>query len=388
MTALTAPPTAGDAPASPLDDGAVGVRLRATRWHGPLLTMSGVGLLLGTYTGLGRAGSAHRMLQPDVHGVIMVLGFLGLLIALERASALGSWPAYLAPTLTAASTVLLATPLSRILAGVLLAGAGGLVAVTYVGGWRRTSLHEALLFAGAAAWTAAATFWTLGSGPLLITPLLAALLVLTVIGWRRRDGQLGTLEGRSLWFFVAVASIFVVGVAISPIDRSVGLLIAGIGLVGLAPGLVRHDVARAELRSGGVRRFSAWSTTLGYVWLGVSGCLWVAMGSGITGPLLHDALVHSLFLGFVLSWLMGQAPSLLPALIAIAPIELGVRWLPLALLQVSVALRITADLAGSFAWREMALHGNVAALTAFVIIEVVAVRRGVLAVRPRERAVL
>lgn len=385
MTTLTAPPTAGGSSDPPPDGRG---RLQARRWHVTLLLMSGVGLLLGTYTGLGRAGSAHRLLQADIHGVIMVLGFLGLLIALERAVVLGAWPAYVAPAFTAASTMLLVTPLPRASAGVLLTSAGVLVALSYARALRHVSLPEVLLCTGAVAWATAAALWTSGSGPILITPLLAAVLVLTILGWRLRDGRLCLPHPANRGVFVAVVSLFVVGIAVSPIDRPLGLLVAGIGLVGLVPGLVRHDIARTGLRRGGLRAFSAWSTTLGYLWLGVSGMLWIAMGVGIAGPLLHDALVHSLFLGFVLSWLMGQAPTLIPTLIATSPVELRLRYLPLVLLQVSVALRIAADLAGSFAWREIALHGNVAALAAFVIIEVVAVRRGLLGSHTRAREVL
>ncbi len=388
MTPLAAPPTEGSRSTSRPDGGSARGRPQTEHWHVALLLMSGVGLLLGAYTGLGRSGSTHRLLQSDIHGVVMVLGFLGLVIALERATVLGTRLGYVAPAFTAASTLLLATPLPRMVAGILLALAGILVALSYARDLRRFAIHEVTLGAGAISWTAAAVLWTIGSGPIVITPLLAAVLVLTVIGWRLRDGRLRLSHRAYRGGFAALASIFVVGVAISPVNRTFGLLVAGIGLLGLAPGLLRHDIARTELRRGGLLAFSAWSTTLGYVWLGVSGALWIAMGVGATGPLLHDALVHSLFLGFVLSWLMGQAPTLIPTLISTSPVEIGVRYLPLTMLQVSVALRIAADLVGSFAWREMALHGNVAALVAFVVIELVAVRRGASAARPRGHEIL
>jgi hypothetical protein len=38
-------------------------------------------------------------------------------------------------------------------------------------------------------------------------------------------------------------------------------------------------------------------------------------------------------------------------------------------------VRIAADLAGSFTWREVAMHGNVSALLLFVVVTVVSVRR-------------
>ena len=339
--------------------------------------MSGVGLLVGTYTGLGRAGGAHRFVAADVHGLLMVLGFLGLLIALERAITIGTRAAYLAPTMTAVATLALATPLPRIMGGLLLTAAGTLVTVSYVRDLRSPSTAAVLLSSGAAAWAAGAALWTGGSGPILITPLLAAVLVLTILGFRLRDGRLG-LPDRAVYrrLMFTPTAVFAAGVAITPITRPLGLVIAGIGLLAQVPWLLWWDASRTELRLGGLTSFAARSTLAAYVWLGVSGAFWIAIGLGATGALFHDALVHALFLGFVLSWLMGHAPSFVPALVGSGPVDLPIRYLPLALLQLSVALRIGADLAGSYPWREIALHGNVMALFAFAFIEFVAARRG------------
>lgn len=75
---MSAPTVAGSVPA--------GVAARAIpRGRLLLLAGGGIGLLVGLWSGLARAG-VHAPVGPlTSHGIIMVLGFLGTLIALERA---------------------------------------------------------------------------------------------------------------------------------------------------------------------------------------------------------------------------------------------------------------------------------------------------------------
>lgn len=343
------------------------------------LVGGGLGLLLGIYTGLARGGIEHRFVGADLHAVLMVLGFLGTLIALERAVALGARWAYAAPLASAAAVV--ALPVHRPVGGALLVAAGGLLAAGYgvllrrqadqVG---RVELHLVVMTGGAVAWVAAAVLWLAGAGPVRITPLLAAFLVLTIIGERLELSRLTMPAPASRRRFLAVVAVFCLGALVTPVWRSTGLVLVGVGLLGQTAWLVRHDVARLTIRRAGLPRFIAVSLLAGYVWLGLSGVLWAAMGLGARGLLLHDAVVHSLFLGFVLSMVMGHAPIIVPAILRQPLRFLRVAYLPLVLLHVSVAVRITGDLAGSVWWREMALHGNVSALVLWVVLTVTAVR--------------
>ncbi len=359
-----------------LTDPPVGGGGRIPRHRLALLMLGGAGLLLGTYTGLARAGVGHRFVAADLHAVVMVLGFLGTLIALERAVALGRRWGYLAPACSGAAVVTL--PFARGVGGVLLLAAGIVVVATYVALLRRGHLdiHLSIMGVGALAWIAAAGLWLAGAGPVRITPMLAAFLVLTIVGERLELSRLTLPTGGSRIGFLVLVGLFVVGVALTPWWRDVGLIVGGVALVGQVAWLLRADVARRTVRRPGLPRFAALCMLGAYGWLAVSGVLWVALGAGAGGALLHDALVHALFLGFVLSMVMGHAPIILPAVLRIPLTFLPVAYVPLALLHASVALRVGADLAGSFGWREVALHGNVAALLLFVAVSVVAARRG------------
>jgi len=77
----------------------------------PLLALGFIGLLLGVTAGLARLG--YRM--PDVssgasafHGPLMIGGFFGVVIALERAVAIGRYVAYLGPFLGGLGSVAIA----------------------------------------------------------------------------------------------------------------------------------------------------------------------------------------------------------------------------------------------------------------------------------------
>ena len=78
--------------------------------------------------------------------------------------------------------------------------------------------------------------------------------------------------------------------------------------------------------------------------------------------------MHALFLGFVMSMVMGHAPIILPAVLRTPLPYHASAWVPLGLLHASVALRVGADLAGSDWLRGYAAHGNVSALLLFVVL--------------------
>jgi hypothetical protein len=340
------------------------------------LVLGGLGLVLGTYTGLARGGVGHRFVAADVHGIVMVLGFLGTLIALERAVALGRRWGYAGPALSGAAVPVLV--FSRSAGTVLLLAAGLVVTATYVALLRRGHLdpHVVIMLVGALCWVAATVVLLGGAGPVRATPLLAGFLVLTIVGERLELSRLTLPSGASRRRLLVLLGLFVVGVAVSPWWRSAGLVLGGLGLLGQVAWLLRYDLARRTIRRPGLPRFAAACMLSGYGWLAVSGALWVALGLGARGPLLHDALVHALFLGFVLSMVMGHAPIIVPAVLRQPVAYVPTAYVPLVLLHASVAVRIAADLAGSMWWRELALHGNVAALLLFVAHAVVAVRRG------------
>src|SRR5690606_28633928 len=162
---------------------------------------------------------------------------------------------------------------------------------------------------------------------------------------------------------------------LSLVHRPAGLVVAGVGLIAQTAWLGRHDIARVTIHRAGLPRFAAACMLAGYVWLAIGGVLWILLGAGLGGALIHDAALHAVFLGFVISMVLGHAPIILPAVLRTPLPYRPSAWVPLALLHASVALRVAADLADSVWLRGSAAHGNVTALLLFAALAVVTARR-------------
>jgi hypothetical protein len=81
----------------------------------------------------------------------------------------------------------------------------------------------------------------------------------------------------------------------------------------------------------------------GYAWLGVAGLLLVTAGEPV---LSYDAVLHAVLIGFVVSMVFGHALIILPAVAGIVLRYHPTLYLPLGLLQLSVAMRVVGGMAG------------------------------------------
>ncbi|MFE7973194.1 hypothetical protein [Streptomyces shenzhenensis] len=337
----------------------------------PLLLAAGLCLLAGLDAALGLLGlpapvSAGRL--PQVHGMLMVLGFAGTLVALERAVALGRPWAWLAPGCLGAGGLLLLGPVDLVVPRLLfVAGCAALVAL-YVRFWRRQP-SAALIAqaAGAVSALGAALLWLGGTDVPRMLPWLVAFLVLTIAGERLELARVAVLAPSAERTFLACVGAVTAGVAATLLWPAIGTVLLGAALLALVAWLVVHDVARRLLRATGLPRFTAACLLAGYAWLGLAGALWLLTGP-VTEGTRYDAVVHAVFLGFVLSMIMAHAPVILPAVLRrplpYRPALAVAAWL----LHLSLALRVVVgdlrDVRG--AWQ---LGGvlNIVAVLLFVV---------------------
>ena len=98
-------------------------------------------------------------------------------------------------------------------------------------------------------------------------------------------------------------------------------------------------------------------------------------GLGYGGP-GYDAALHAVLLGFVFSMVFGHAPIILPAVLRVAVPYKPYFYLPLALLHLSLLLRLAGDWTLSAQWRAWGGALNGAALLAFVLGTIAAVLGG------------
>ncbi|MFJ8597974.1 hypothetical protein ACIREM_04445 [Streptomyces shenzhenensis] len=337
----------------------------------PLLLAAGLCLLAGLDAALGLLGlpapvSAGRL--PQVHGMLMVLGFAGTLVALERAVALGRPWAWQAPGCLGAGGLLLLGPVDLVVPRLLfVAGCAALVAL-YVCFWRRQP-SAALIAqaAGAVSALGAALLWLGGTDVPRMLPWLVAFLVLTIAGERLELARVAVLAPSAERTFLACVGAVTAGVAATLLWPAIGTVLLGAALLALVAWLVVHDVARRLLRAPGLPRFTAACLLAGYAWLGLAGALWLLTGP-VTEGTRYDAVVHAVFLGFVLSMIMAHAPVILPAVLRrplpYRPALAVAAWL----LHLSLALRVVVgdlrDVRG--AWQ---LGGvlNIVAVLLFVV---------------------
>jgi hypothetical protein len=328
----------------------------------------GVAALLAGLTGalvlLGLPPAPGTVRLAADHGLLMTLGFLGTLISLERAVALGRPWGYLAPLAAGLGGLALIIGMPMAVATVLFSIGGALFVAIY-GAFDRieVALHTRVQAVGALAWLVAALLLVPGRPVSGVVPWLAGFLVLTIAGERLELARLGHLSGPKRRAFVLVAAIFCGGVVASLIVPDAGVRLAGVGLLGLAAWLARNDLARRTVRMPGVTRFIALCLLIGYAWLAVAGGAWLALGSVISGR-PYDAMLHAVFLGFVMSMIFGHAPVILPAVLGLPLPYRPWFYGHLVLLHVGLLIRIVGgDLLGlSVAWQLGAVLNVVAVL--------------------------
>lgn len=314
----------------------------------PVLLLSLLALLVGLWAGLLRLGwllPVIRSALPLDHGPLMVSGFLGSLIAVERVVALNRRWMFAAPLLTGLGWVIgLALP--GMIAGPLLITLGSLVTVLILGVMvrREPALHTLAIAAGALCWLVGNVLWAAGLPVFQVVYWWMAFLVLTITGERLELSRvLGMTPLKRTLFFLA-AGLFLGGVILSAPALRLGARLAGLGLLGLAAWLLHFDIARRNLRHPiPLTRYIAVCLYSGYLWLAFGGLLSLWEG-GLASGLRYDAILHTVFIGFVISMIFGHAPIILPAVLKRKPPYHPSFYLSLALLHLSLAMRIAGDL--------------------------------------------
>ena len=238
------------------------------------LILAGAALLTGLDASLVRLGALAPVASTSlgtVHGLLMIYGFLGTAICLERAVALQSdgrrpW-AYAAPLLTgaggisavvislneAARTTLASLPLPRYLAahlsgfapermmpGFLIALGMALLTAIYCYVWaRRQATHTVLIqLMGALIGLGGILLWWRGLETPRAVPWWLAFLIVTIVGERVELARLAFASGSTERRITAESAALMVGLTVALYSPSIGY-----PLVGLSLGVLMADTA-------------------------------------------------------------------------------------------------------------------------------------------------
>jgi hypothetical protein len=349
----------------------------------PVLIAALVCLLAGLWGGLILLGLPVPTLlatTAEEHGVLMALGFLGTVISLERAVALGRPWAFAAPALAGAGGVAVLVSLPPVVGRLLLCAASVVLVVVYVVVHRiQPALHLKVMAAGAVCWYVATLLWLMGWSLPRLVPWIAGFLILTIIGERLELARVAFLTRTSVRQFLAGAVIFGVGLILTTTAAttgSTGVRLGGAGMIALAVWGSVHDVARRTVKIPGVTRFMAVCLLAGYVWLFIGGAIWLLAGNLGASVAIYDAALHTVFLGFVMSMIFGHAPVIVPAVLRVRLPFRSWFYVHVGLLHASLLTRvILGDGLGSvLSWRVGGV-GTELAVLGFLAASVIAVRQ-------------
>lgn len=300
-----------------------------------LLGLDAALLLLGVWAPLSSAEVAR------LHAPLMVFGFVGTFIVLERAVAARRAWGYCAPALLGLGSLLLLSPLPDAVGKTMvLLGFCALLGIYLVIRRRSPAAAIDIQILGAVAGLEAAILWLSGTAISAMVPGMAAFLILTIAGERLELARISpVVDARAESLGLAASMLVIATATIAPLWPEPGYPLFGLALALLVVWLFRYDVASRLATTTGLPRYMASCLLAGYVWLVVAAGIWIIAGRATSGP-LYDAVLHSIFLGFVISMIMAHAPVILPAVLRK---PLPYRWflyLPVALLHVSLVVRL------------------------------------------------
>lgn len=336
----------------------------------PLLMATGMlALLGGLWAGLHRLGWAGPVLQPALpaaHGPLMVCGFLGTVISLERAVALDRAWAFLAPGCTGVGALLTLGGIGGD-AGPLFVTAGsfGLVAIFGVVLSIQMAPFALVMGGGALAWVVGNGLWLVGWPVHALVPWWIGFPVLTIAGERLELSRMLFQANWTRLLFLGLVGLLGLALVLSVQAPDPGFRGMGLGLVAIAGWLGMYDMARRTIAVEGLTRFIAVCLLMGYVWLAVGGGLALAYGNTGAG-LVYDATLHAVFVGFVFSMIFGHAPVTFPSVLGVSIPYRRFFYVHVALLHGTLILRVVGDLGGPVAWRTWGGWGNAAAILLFL----------------------
>lgn len=338
-----------------------------------LLLSALLALLLAAWAGLLRMGWTLPPFPAAEHGPLMISGFLGTLIALERAVALSSsfkrgFIAYAAPLFSALGAAALVVGVTRVInLSLITLGSAGLMIIFLALVRRQAALFAVTMAFGALCWLMGNVLWLSAQPIYHLVEWWVAFLVLTIAGERLELSRIVRRSQASQNLFIGILVLYLGSLLLSMFKVSFSTPLIGISLLALGLWLFRYDIARRTIKQTGLTRYIALCLLLGYGWLIVGGALRIGFGTQLAGA-AYDAQLHSILLGFAFSMILGHAPIILPAVLQISlPYR---RWFyaPLALLHGSLVFRISGDLSAALVVRQWGGLLNVTAVLLFLAV--------------------
>lgn len=310
-------------------------------WRPGLLVLAFLNLITGMLSGLGRLGWQIPMPEAYAHhGAIMVGGFLGTLIALEKVIPLKRPFFFLGPLMSALSIAVFLrgdfhiAVAMQIGAGILFLG----VYITYLRSQYSNELVMALI--GVLCWVIGTSLLFWKQFYPMAFPWYIGFLLFTIVAERLELSRFLPVTQRQRHVLFGFLGLFLLSL-ILPFHKA-GNFLAGGALILVGSWLLRFDVIRITLRKEALARFTAIALLCGYIALIVEGFMLALVSP--EQPFGYDMMVHTFFLGFAFLMIFAHGPIILPGVLGLSvkPYHPSF-YFPVALLIFSLVLRLAAD---------------------------------------------
>lgn len=321
-------------------------------------------------------GLSVDILYPNMvafHGVLMVSGFLGTVITLERSAALEWSPGYVFALLSGLGAFIVGTGWG-IEAGmimIILAGMGLVGMYVFILS-RQPTWHTFIMSLGGVLWFVGDIFW-LQAYPFVYTAnLWAGFLILTVVGERIELSRMIQISDSERAQAGILSMIFMCGLLIHVLWTNLGVITSAFSLVLLAIWLLKNDLGRVTINQTGLPKFMAYCLLTGFIWL-IIGAVISVLYLKVPDHLYYDAYLHAIFLGFIFSMIFAHAPVIIPSLTGWSVGFYERFYLHYLLLQASIIIRLAGDFLGDSMIRELGGILNGLAIILFLASTVAAV---------------
>ncbi|MFC4871448.1 hypothetical protein [Negadavirga shengliensis] len=314
----------------------------------PLMVMA---LITGISGGWIRLGFMGMPLPGTAgsHGLLMVGGFLGTLISLERSMVMKNKVWLTVPLMSGVSVPFVIGGWSTVGISMVLLASMGLVAIMYFQTLRHQLPQDYVMALGAVT-------WMLGNFTYMYTGFMAmatgwwmAFLLFTILGERLELSKfLPTPQWAKKTLFWLIGFFFM-GLLIP--FHGWGSSILGTTLILMALWLLHYDMARIASRKADQFKYIGVGLRTGYIWLALNGAVLVLMEHH---AFYYDLYLHTFFLGFVFSMIWAHAPVILPMVLhlKLTPYH-PILWLGWLVFQLSLAGRVVSSFMEEYAYRQL-----------------------------------
>lgn len=308
------------------------------------------GLLFGVLGGFNRLGYVGWIVPEAAagHGLLMVAGFLGTLINLERAMVMQAKTWMLVPVFNGLSIAVVLLGFSQTGSVLLILAGLGLMAMMYLQTVRHPLMHQYVMAAGAAFYLIGIVAWVQKGLIAAAVPWWIGFVFFTIIGERLELSKFLPTPTWAKKALLAILGVFFLGMLLP--FHGHGRWLMGFAAVAVSYWLLHFDMAKIAAKKEKQFRYIGIGLRVGYVWLTLHG---LALCFLDNHGFFYDLHLHTFFLGFAFSMIWAHAPIILPMVLHLKlSLYHSVLWIGWVVFQLSLLGRTLVSLMG---WAELRL---------------------------------